>query len=130
MGKRPQSQKTLRHTSREGEDMKRISFAIVLLIAVTSRAGAQQPGDLQKGEALAQSVCAQCHAVHGGQMGSPDPMAPSFSNVAKWPGMTEMALRAWLQLSHRTMPNIVLNNNETNDVVAYILSLKGRRSTM
>ena len=118
------------HTSQESENMKRISFAIVLLIAATSSAGAQQPGDLQKGEALAQSICAQCHAVRSGQMRSPDPMAPSFSNLTKWPGMTEMALRAWLQLSHRTMPNIVLNTNETNDVVAYILSLKGRRSTM
>jgi mono/diheme cytochrome c family protein len=108
--------------------MKRVSFAIFLLIAVTSSAGAQQPGDLQKGEALAQSICAQCHAVRSGQMRSPDPMAPSFSNVAKWPGMTEAALRAWLQLSHRSMPNFVLDDNETNNVVAYILSLKGQRS--
>jgi mono/diheme cytochrome c family protein len=110
--------------------MKHISFAMVLLIAVTSRAGAQQPGDLLKGEALAQSVCAQCHAVRNGQLRSANPMAPSFSNLAKWPGMTDMALRAWLQSSHPVMPNIVLDNNETNDVIAYILSLKGRRSTM
>jgi mono/diheme cytochrome c family protein len=119
-----------RHTSQKGENMKRISFAMVLLIAVTSGAGAQQPGDPLKGAALAQSVCAQCHAVRSGQMRSPNPMAPSLSNVANWPGMTEMALRAWLQSSHPTMPNIVLDNNETNDVIAYILSLKGRRSTM
>ena len=98
--------------------MKRISFAMVLLIAVTFRAGAQQPGDPLKGAALAQSVCAQCHAVRSGQMRSPNPMAPSFSNVSKWPGMTEMAFLAWLQTSHRTVPNIILDNNETNDVVA------------
>jgi mono/diheme cytochrome c family protein len=108
--------------------MRRISFAVVLLIAVTSGAGAQQPGDLQKGAALAQSVCAQCHAVRNGQLRSPNPMAPSFSNVAQWPGMTEMALRAWLQSSHSLMPNIVLDGDEKNNVIAYILSLKAGRS--
>ena len=116
--------------AKKGENMKLISFAMVLLIAVTSGADAQQPGDPLKGSALAQSVCARCHAVRSGQMRSPNPMAPSLSNVANWPGMTEMALRAWLLSSHRTMPNIVLDNNETNDVTAYILSLQGRQSTM
>src|SRR5450755_570711 len=110
--------------------MKRIPFVIVLLIAVTSRAGAQQPGDPLKGATLAQSVCAQCHGVRSGQMRSPNPMAPSFANLANWPGMTEMALRSWLQSPHRNMPNIVLDNNETSNVIRYILSLKDRRSTM
>jgi mono/diheme cytochrome c family protein len=110
--------------------MKHISFAMVLLIAVTARAGAQQPGNPLKGAALAQSVCAQCHAVRSGQMRSPNPMAPSFSDVAKWPGMTEIALRAWIQSSHRTMPNIVLDDDERNNVVTYILSLKAGRSTL
>jgi mono/diheme cytochrome c family protein len=110
--------------------MKHISFAVALLISVTSSAGAEQAGDSMKGAALAQSVCAQCHAVRNGQMRSPNPMAPSFSNVAKWPGMTEIALRAWMQSSHRTMPNIALDNNETNNVIAYIMSLKAGRSTL
>lgn len=110
--------------------MKRASFAVVLLIAVTSRAGAQQTGDPLKGAKLAQSVCAQCHAVRKGQLRSPNPMAPSFSNVAKWPGMTEMALRAWLQSSHPLMPEIVLDNDEKNNVITYILSLKAGKSTL
>ena len=119
-----------RQISPKGQNMKHISVAMVLLIAVTSGADAQQPSNSLKGAALAQSVCARCHAVRSGEMRSPNPMAPSLSNVASWPGMTEMALRAWLLSSHRTMPNIVLDNNETNDVTAYILSLQGRRSPM
>ena len=110
--------------------MKRISFAMVLLIAVTSRAGAQQAGDPLKGAALARSVCAQCHAVQNGQLRSPNPMAPSFSNLAKWPGMTDMALRAWLQSSHPVMPNIILDEDQRNNVITYILSLKAGRSAM
>ena len=100
------------------------------MIAVTSGAGAQQPGDPLKGAAVAQSVCAQCHAVRNGELRSPNPMAPSFSNLAKWPGMTDMALLAWLQSSHPVMPNIVLHDDERNNVITYILSLNVGRSTM
>jgi len=110
--------------------MRRISVTTVALIALASQAVAQEQGDLNKGAALAQSVCAQCHAVRNGQLRSPDPMAPSFSNIAKWPGMTDMALRAWLQSSHTAMPNIILNDDQRNNVVAYILSLKAGSSTL
>jgi mono/diheme cytochrome c family protein len=104
--------------------MKRIFLATVALIGLASHAGAQTPGDPQKGAALANSVCAQCHAVRKGQLRSPDPMAPSFSTVAKAPGMTDRALRVWLQSSHPTMPNFILSGDEKNDVIAYILSLQ------
>src|ERR1035441_3782771 len=110
--------------------MKRIYFAMVLLIAVTCRAGAQQPGDPLKGAKLAQSVCAQCHAVRNGQLRSPNPMAPSFSNIAKWPGMTEITLRAWLLSSHPLMPNIILDDDARNNVIIYILSLKAGKPTI
>jgi mono/diheme cytochrome c family protein len=118
------------HASQEGENMKHISFAMVLLIALTSSAGAQQPGDSQEGVALAQSVCAQCHAVRKGQLRSPNPMAPSFSNLAKWPGMTDVALWAWLQSPHRNMPDLVLDNDQRNNVITYILSLKTGKLTL
>jgi hypothetical protein len=40
--------------------------------------------------------------------------------------MTGTALTVWMQTSHPTMPNFVLTKQDTLDVVAYILSLKGR----
>ena len=49
-----------------------------------------------------------------------------FYNVPHRKGMTGTALTVWMQTSHPTMPNIVLTKQETLDVVAYILSLKGR----
>ena len=109
-------------------DMKRIFLATVALIGLASHACAQTPADPQKGAALANSVCAQCHAVRDGQLRSPDPMAPSFSSVAKTPGMTDRALRVWLQSSHPTMPNFILSGDEKNNVIAYILSLQTGRS--
>jgi hypothetical protein len=38
--------------------------------------------------------------------------------------MTETALYAFLQTSHRNMPNIRLEAEEMRNVVSYILSLK------
>jgi hypothetical protein len=44
--------------------------------------------------------------------------------------MTDRTLRVWLQSSHPTMPNFILTTDERNNVIAYILSLKSRRSAM
>jgi len=110
--------------------MKPLPIAVGILIALSSQAVAQEGGNAARGAKLAVSVCAQCHAVRADQMRSPDPMAPGFANVANWPGMTDRALRVWLQTSHPTMPNFMLKRGERNDVAAYILSLKSGRSAL
>jgi hypothetical protein len=38
--------------------------------------------------------------------------------------MTALALRATLNTSHRSMPNILLPRDEQDNLIAYILSLK------
>jgi hypothetical protein len=53
-------------------------------------------------------------------------MAPNFTDLATTLGMTDRALRVWLRSSHPTMPNIVLTDNERDDVIAYIMSLRTR----
>ena len=113
---------------RESDNMRRIFLVIFALTALASQADAQQSGDSRKGEALATSVCAQCHAVKAGQLRSPNPKAPSFSSVAKRPETTDMALRVWLQSPHSTMPNFILSGDDTNNIVAYILSLNAENS--
>ena len=52
------------------------------------------------------------------------PQAPTFQKVADTPGMTEMALSVWMQSSHPTMPNIILEQDDLRNVVAYIHRLK------
>ena len=47
-----------------------------------------------------------------------------LEDVANTSGVTATALRVWLQSSHPTMPNIILEPNDLSNVVAYILSLK------
>jgi hypothetical protein len=40
--------------------------------------------------------------------------------------VTEIALRAFLQTPHANMPNIMLTQEQTDDIVTYILSLRRR----
>jgi mono/diheme cytochrome c family protein len=47
--------------------------------------------------------------------------------VADDPAATEAALRAFLRTPHAAMPDLRLTSDQTDDVIAYILSLKGRR---
>ena len=105
---------------------KRLALAVVLLLSVAAPASAQISGNAAHGATIAQSICAACHAVTRDGRRSPNPMAPTFFSVATTLGMTDRALRVWLQTSHPTMPNYVLNRDDTDDIVAYILSLKER----
>ena len=104
--------------------MTRMFLAAAITFAFVASAAAQTPGNTAKGSGIAQSSCAACHAVGRWEARSRNPLAPRFADVANWPGMTERALRVWLQTSHPTMPNFVLNRDDTDDIVAYILSLK------
>ncbi len=84
----------------------------------------QDRGNIGQGHMMAEQVCARCHAVEPGQTHSPNGAAPAFPDIAASPGLTATAIRVWLQTPHPTMPNIVLNNQEKDNIVAYLLSLK------
>lgn len=92
--------------------------------AVALPAAAQESGDPAKGRAVAQQLCASCHAVDADATRSPNDAAPAFATVAGIPGMTALALHATLQTSHRSMPNVMLAAEDQWNIVAYILSLK------
>jgi mono/diheme cytochrome c family protein len=110
--------------SKEVPGMKNgLTLAAAVVLALTSQALAQD-ADIEAGAAYARKVCAGCHAVLANEQISPLPQAPTFQSVADTPGMTETALTVWLQSSHPTMPNIVLEQDDLRNVVAYIRSLE------
>jgi mono/diheme cytochrome c family protein len=104
--------------------MKRVMMVAGATLLVSVNAGSAQDADIAAGEAYAERVCAACHAVLAYENMSPLPQAPTFQSVADTPGMTELALTVFLQSSHPTMPNIVLQPDEMRNVVAYIRSLE------
>ena len=85
-------------------------------------AGAQEPGDAQAGRIIVDVQCTQCHALRPGS--SPHLAAPSFFVLANTPGMTGRALAVALQTSHETMPNFLLERQDRDNIVAYIMSLR------
>jgi mono/diheme cytochrome c family protein len=105
--------------------MKRIvTLAAFLIIVTTGLVQAQDVSERLKGATFAQQICAECHAVQAGQPRSPNGQAPTFESVAKSPGMTAIALTAILRTSHRTLPNIILADDDLRNVIAYIMTLK------
>src|SRR5271165_1719545 len=101
--------------------MRSLSGAARLLgliaIGCTQSAQAQQIGTIEQGHRLARQICAECHLVDDVAGRSTNEAAPPFATIAKTPGLTERALTATLQTSHRTMPNIVVKGGDINDLV-------------
>ena len=104
--------------------MKTVTVLAAALLLVLESEVLAQDADVEAGAAYAGEVCAACHAVLPNETISPLPEAPTFQSVADTPGMTELALSVWLQSSHPTMPNIILEQDDMRNVVAYIRSLK------
>lgn len=96
------------------------------LLAWGSPAAGQQVGDAAAGRTLAVEWCSACHVVEsaGRQRGTDS--APPFAALAADPRTTEFRLRAFLMTPHQNMPDFRLSRTETDDLVAYILSLRGR----
>jgi mono/diheme cytochrome c family protein len=94
------------------------------LSAPISHVRAQEISDSQRGLALAQQLCSECHAIQGGQARSPNSQAPTFSQLATAPGMTIAALTVALTTPHAGMPMLRLTAEQREDVIAYILSLR------
>lgn len=118
-------QSSERFIQRESALMRISSLIACIPLALASHAmAADLPGDPQAGSQLAHEVCASCHLVARDQADDPE-IGPSLVDVAQHPASTEMSLRVYLQTPHATMPNIMLTPEETDDVISYILSLKG-----
>lgn len=102
-------------------------FAAIVMLSCAQVAWAQPVGDVVEGRAASRRLCADCHAIDPGVDSSPKGRAPTFEQIANTPGMTGMALSAWLHSAHRTMPLLRLDARTREDITAYILSLKPQK---
>jgi mono/diheme cytochrome c family protein len=109
-------------TNRQGADIKRLVLASAILFAASTGLAAEQAGagDPQAGFLYAKEVCANCHAIS--DYSSPVPAATAFDQIAIH--KSAEALFEWMHSTHPTMPNITLKQEDLDDVIAYILSLK------
>jgi len=89
------------------------------------------PGRLERGEYVALELCSYCHVVSPDTRYRPElePAAPSFQSLADNPKNTAASLGRFVTTTHwdestlpMTMPNQSLSKEDTEAVVAYILS--------
>ena len=100
-----------------------IAIGILVLIATSAR-GQTGLGDVSQGHELAQKICAEGRRVEKGQASHKASSAKAFQDIVNNPARTELGLRVFLRSPHRNMPNLILTVGETDNVIAYILSLK------
>ena len=107
----------------------RARIAVLAAIGLQANAAAAQalPGDPAAGMEYARAVCADCHDVEREWDELAAFYGPPFVDIAAMPSTTEMSLKVFLRTPHENMPNLILTDQERDDVVAYILSLKPER---
>jgi mono/diheme cytochrome c family protein len=97
--------------------------ASAILAALLPVVAQSADGDPVSGRQLATKLCSSCHHVL--PMIVPDKAdPPSFQSVADLPSTTGLSLYVFLHSNHRNMPNFILSSAQSNDLIAYILSLK------
>ena len=106
--------------------MRRLCPALAALPLTAGPALAQEaPVDPAAGRVLAEEVCAACHAIPGGAPPIGVAGARPFAALAADPAVTGLTLHAYLRTQHPPTPTFVLDEEQLNDVIAYILSLRG-----
>jgi len=101
-------------------------FIIVTCAALPTLTQSLEDSHRFAGRRVAMEICSHCHRVAVDQRASL-PSTPSFIDIANMPSTTALSLKAFLRSNHkRRMPNFIMSNADTNNVVDYILSLKQR----
>ena len=106
--------------------MRKVKFPLSALAmsAVLACGAPEAAADAVEGQIFAEKVCAECHAVSPQDKMSPNAEAPTFSAIAGNPFWTRTALIVWFQTPHINMPTLILDEDELENVIAYIESLR------
>jgi mono/diheme cytochrome c family protein len=103
-----------------------LAFCIMGPAVLLSPASAQvTTGDPRQGQALAQEWCSSCHVIGPQQPRAGNDAVPSFASIAHMSSTTATSLKAFLETPHPPMPDLKLSRAQIDDIVAYILSLRG-----
>ena len=101
-----------------------VPFLMLAIAGGFAPAQAQQQPNPREGERLARQWCVSCHLVGRDQRAAAPDTAPPFASIAARPQATPGALRVIIQMPYPRMPQISLSRDETEHIIAYILSLK------
>ena len=105
--------------------------AVAILAAALPLHAQPLDGNPASGRQIATKLCSSCHHVlpmlfpDRGDTPSPDRGdPPSFQSIANLPSTTGLSLNVFLHSNHKNMPNLILSHADSDDLIAYIVSLK------
>lgn len=104
--------------------VRMLASTVLFLVAATAAARSAEIGDPARGLAYARETCSECHGVEPSDTLSPFPDLPTFREIANTPGMSELALIAFFQTPHPTMPDFVVESGAVRDLIAYFGTLR------
>ena len=101
------------------------SLAVALILGFNASLHAENPAvnAAERGKALAERVCSNCHLVSD-QQAKAVADVPSFREIANTPNLTEGEIMAGIVIPKHPMPVIPLTKHELEDLAAYIMSLR------
>ena len=100
--------------------MARLVLIILTLTLPLSARAQSIRGNPLIGRQTAMMLCVPCHQIGETHRNA----APSFVDVANMPSTTALSLRVFLRSNHKGMPNLIIADSDTDDLIAYILNLK------
>jgi len=83
-----------------------------------------QDSKRMRGEAIAQKICTNCHAIHGDDHLYQGKIVPSFAKIAMTPHFTLVNLRRVIARPLHPMPAQKLTDADINDLAVFITSLR------
>jgi mono/diheme cytochrome c family protein len=102
-----------------------LPYFVTLAILTAQPPVLAQPvdGNPLSGQQIATKLCSSCHRVLPMTLSDKaDP--PSFQSIPDLPSTTGLSLNVFLHSNHKDMPDFMLSRTVSDDLVAYILSLK------
>jgi len=100
-----------------------LSLFIAAALAAPVEALAQSNNGHSPGRQVAIELCSSCHRVTEGQP-RPRQNEASFFAIANLPSTTALSLKVFLRSNHKGMPNLIVSESDTDNLIDYILSLK------
>ena len=102
-----------------------LSVTVVATLAAVCPIFAQpsESTRITSGRQIAITICGNCHEDPASSRNSA--VGPRLEDIANLPSTTALSLKEFLGSRHKKrMPNFLLSRADTDDVIAYILSLK------
>ncbi len=101
-----------------------LGVAAALSAVPSGSAASADAGEVDKGRALAERLCAACH-MNEGQGEKQGPLGvPGLAAVAARPQQTHGGIVRWLQSRPPMMPDHHLSSDESGALATFILSLR------